>query len=81
MHPQLCALLIVAICEHKQTALPIVMLLKPASEEGVKPLYNLLSRRLHRVLSVELCVLFYDSSEQHDACSVWLRDDFADIIQ
>jgi hypothetical protein len=81
VHPYLRALLVVAVSEHQKTTLPVVVLLKATSEEGIKSLYDLLSSRLHRVLSVELCVLFYDSSEQHDASSVWLRDDGADVIE
>ncbi|MEA2329640.1 MAG: hypothetical protein QOE68_4599 [Thermoanaerobaculia bacterium] len=57
------------------------MLLETSSQKGIESFYDLLSSTLNRVLPVELRVLLYDSSEQHHAHSVWLRNDPADIIQ
>ena len=81
VNPQLRALLVVTVSENEKASLRVLLFLITPRQESVETLYDLLRRKLHGVLTVNLCVLFNHGSEEHHAVLVRVLDQEPKLVE
>lgn len=63
-NPNLSALLIVTLCEHKQAPLLVVAFICPPRKESIKAFADLLRRALDGIFSIQRCSFFHNACEE-----------------